>query len=651
MSKTVRAFLVLVFTLSVAPFASAQAPTGAAFDDWPNYGHDPGGMRYSPLTQINRDNVSHLQNAWTYHTGDISDGSGGRPRSGFETTPILVDGALYITTGFNRVIALDPETGKERWSFDPKIDLTWDFGDGLINRGVASWLDTASNQLACRRRIYEATLDARLIALDAATGQPCADFGKNGEVSLRDVADYWQGVYHVTSPPAVVDDVVVVGSAINDNMRAVMPSGIVRAFNARTGALLWKWDPIPPNPGAPAGKFDSSGKTWRTGAANAWSIIVADPERHLFFVPTGSASPDMYGGLRPGDDKWADSVVALRAKTGEVVWGFQLVHHNLWDYDTAAAPLLATIDRSGKKIPVAIQGNKSGFVYVLNRDTGAPIFPVVERPVPKSDVPGELSSPTQPFPTAPPALAPQHLSAEEIWGLTPADRDACRAMFQSLRNEGVFTPPSVQGTLTIPGHVGGINWSGSAFDAQRGLLIVNTNNLPYIVRLIPRAEFDNPANRNLPGEYGSQTGTPYAMYRIPFLAPGSHLPCSAPPWGTLAAVDIAAGKIRWQVPLGSMENFAGSHPGAPAGSISLGGPVVTAGGLVFTAGTIDPYLRAFDVDTGKELWKGLLPASGHATPMTYRLPNGKQFVVIAAGGHAKITEEPQSDALIAFALP
>jgi quinoprotein glucose dehydrogenase len=634
-----------------ATTAIAQQAKAPASDDWPYYGHDAGGMRYSPLRQINRENVSQLKVAWAFHTGDISDGSGGRPRSGFETTPILVDRTLYLTTGFNRVIALDPETGKQRWALDPRIDQTWDFGDGLINRGVATWLDSESKSKVCRRRIYEATLDARLIALDGATGEPCADFGKNGQVNLRDVADYWQGVYHVTSPPAVVDDVIVVGSAINDNMRAVMPSGVVRAFDARTGALLWKWDPISPNADTATGKSDSSAREWRTGAANAWSVIVADPERHLFFVPTGSASPDMYGGLRPGDDKWADSVVALRAKTGDVAWGFQLVHHNLWDYDTAAAPLLTTITRDGKAIPVVIQGNKSGFVYVLNRDTGSPVFPVEERPVPRSDIPGEVTSPTQPIPSAPPTLAPQHLTPDEVWGITPADRDACRAELQSLRNEGIFTPPSVQGSLTIPGHVGGMNWSGSAFDAERGLLIVNTNNLPYIVRLIPRAEFAKPGNRNLPGEYGSQTGAPYAMYRNPFLAPGSHLPCSAPPWGMLTAVDIAAGKIRWQVPLGSMENFAGSHPGTPPGSISLGGPIVTAGGLVFVAGTIDPYLRAFDIETGKELWKALLPASGHATPMTYRLPNGKQFVVIAAGGHAKISEEPQSDSLIAFALP
>lgn len=362
MSQFVRSVILFVFALSGASFAAAQKPASAASDDWPYYGHDAGGMRYSPLAQINRDNVSELKIAWTFHTGDMSDGSGGRPRGGFETTPILVDGTLYLTTGFNRVIALDPETGKQRWVYDPKINLTWDFGDGLINRGVATWLDVESKTKICRRRIYEATLDARLIALDAATGEPCMDFGKNGEVSLRDVANYWQGVYHVTSPPAVVDDVVVVGSAINDNMRANMPSGVVRAFNTRTGALLWKWDPIPPNAEAASGRSDSPAKTWRTGAANAWSVIVADPERHLFFVPTGSASPDMYGGLRRGDDKWADSVVALRAKTGEVGWGSQLVHHNLWDYDTAAAPLLATVTHDGGKIPVVIQGNKSGFV-------------------------------------------------------------------------------------------------------------------------------------------------------------------------------------------------------------------------------------------------------------------------------------------------
>jgi len=639
-----------IFLRILHPIAGPISPVDAA-DDWPAYGHDAGGTRYSPLKQINKSNVGTLKVAWVYHTGDISDGSGDRRRSGFESTPILVDGTLYLTTGFNRVIALDPETGKQRWAYDPKIDPTWSYGDGLINRGVATWLDAARHAgQPCHRRIFESTLDARLIGLDAATGKPCADFGKAGVVSLRDVPAYRPGWYHMTSPPAVIDDLVIIGSAIDDNARAEMPGGVVRAFDARTGALRWKWDPIPPN--SASSPASGLAKTWRTGAANAWSVMVVDPERDLVFVPTGSASPDYYGGLRPGDDKWADSVVALRAKSGEEAWGFQLVHHNLWDYDTAAPPLLATLPHNGRNVPVVIQGNKTGFLYVLNRDTGAPVFPVEERPVPQSDVPGEVTSPTQPFPLAPPSLAPQKLSANDAWGINSVDREACAHMIRGLRNEGIFTPPTLNGTLAIPGNIGGMNWSGYAFDPQSNLLVANTNNLVFKVKLIPRAQYDQHGSHSEPGEYSPQTGTPYGMFRAPLLSPSAHLPCSAPPWGALTAVDMTEGKIRWQVPLGSMQNFGGRHPPVPPGSISLGGPIVTAGGLVFIAGTIDPFLHAFDLATGEELWKGQLPASGHATPMTYQIrPGGKQFLVIAAGGHAKLSEEPQSDTLVAFTLP
>ena len=636
--------------LCIGVTAMMSSPAGTSSDDWPAYGHDPGGMRYSPLVQINRENVSRLKVAWVFHTGDISNGKGQQRRSGFETTPILVDGTLYLTTPFNRVIALDPETGAQRWAYDPKIDQTGDYGDGLINRGVSTWVDpTRPAAQPCHRRIFEATLDARLIALDSANGGPCTDFGKNGQVSLTNVAGYHPGWYHMTSPPAVIDDLVVVGSAIDDNGRVDMPGGVVRAFDARSGALRWSWDPIPPNPANPAA--GASAKAWRSGAANAWSVMAVDPERDLVFVPTGSASPDYYGGLRPGDNKWANSIVALRAKTGEVAWGFQLVHHDLWDYDTASPPLLATIQHDGHNVPVVIQGNKTGFLYVLNRDTGTPVFPVQERPVPQSDVPGEVTSPTQPFPVAPPPLVPQRLSVDDAWGLTPADRETCRNWLRGLRNEGIFTPPSLQGTLAIPGNVGGMNWSGYAFDPQRSLLIVNTNNLPAKVKLISRSQFDQHENRAEPGEYSPQTGSPYGMFRRPFMT-ASHLPCSAPPWGMLTAVDMVQGTIRWQVPLGSFQDFAAGHPAVPAGSLSLGGSIVTAGGLVFIAGTLDPYIRAFDVETGKELWKAQLPASGHATPMTYQLKSGgKQYLVIAAGGHAKIDEEPQSDALVAFTLP
>jgi len=639
--------------LAIAFAAKADATKMAAWehaqdDGWAHYGHDPGGMRYSPLSQINRENVASLKVAWTFHTGDISDGKGRPKRSGFECTPLMVDSTLYLTTPFNRVIALDPETGAQRWAYDPKIALDGDYGDGLVNRGVSTWLDPlrAAAQ-PCRRRIFEATQDARLVAIDAATGSPCADFGKTGQVSLRDVLRYDAGWYHMTSPPAIIDDLVIVGSAIDDNHRADMARGVVRAYDARTGALRWSWDPLPANRVA-------NGKTqpFRSGAANAWSVMAIDAERDLVFVPTGNPSPDYYGGLRGGDDKWANSVVALRAKTGEFVWGFQLVHHDLWDFDSAAPPLLTTVRHDGKDVPVVIQGNKSGLLYVLNRDTGKPVFPVEERPVPQSDVPGEKTSPTQPFPVAPPPLAAHTLTADEAWGPTPEDREACRKTISQLRNEGIFTPPSLKGTLMVPGNIGGMTWSGYAFDPQHSLLVTNTNNIVAGARLIPRVKYDQRGSHDEDGDYGDQTGAPYGLFRR-FLQSPSDLPCSAPPWGLLTAVDMNEGKIRWQVPLGSMQDFGGAHAQQiPPGSISLGGPIVTAGGIVFIAGTTDSFLRAFDIETGKELWKAQLPAGANATPMTYRLASsGKQHLVVAAGGHPKITEEKLGDALVAFSLP
>ena len=634
-------FCVLSATLS----AQTALDTG-----WSHYGGDAGGMRYSRLTQISPENVSRLEIAWVFHTGDVSDGKHGKQRSGFEATPILVDSTLIFTTGFNRVIAVNPETGKLRWAYDPKIDPAWDYGDALVNRGVATWSATSHDRQsggACQRRIYEATLDARLIALDAATGIPCPDFGEKGEISLRDVPRYRPGQYHMTSPPAVIDDLVVVGSAINDNNRVDMPSGVVRAFNARTGELRWSWDPIAKNNHRPHAGNETA-RTWQTGAGNAWSIMAVDEQRDLIFIPTGSASPDYYGGLRPGDDKWADSVVALRGKTGEFVWGFQLVHHDLWDYDSAAPPLLATIKRGGKEVAVVIQGNKTGLLYVLNRETGVPVFPVEERPVPRSDVPGEVTSPTQPFPVTPPPLAPLQLSRDAVFGMNPIDRETCRTWIRSLRNEGIFTPPSLEGTLVIPGNIGGMTWSGYAFDPVHNLLVVPTNNIAGVAKLIPREKLEGAAQSGEDGDYARQAGAPYGMYRR-FLQAASDLPCTPPPWGSLSAVDMNRGTIQWQIPLGSMQYFGGGHEPVPAGSIGFGGPIVTASGLVFIGNTFDPYIRAFDIQTGKELWKAQLPASANATPMTYSV-NGKQYLVIAAGGHPKITEAAVNDALIAFAL-
>lgn len=607
-------------------------------DGWPAYGRDPGNTRYSPLAQITAANVGKLKPAWTFNTGDISDGKNGMVRSGFETTPLLLDGRLYLTTPFNRVIAIDPASGKKLWAHDPQIDKKRSYGDGLINRGLAAWRNASA--ASCKLTLFEATLDSRLMALDGATGARCPNFGNNGEVDLRGVAGYRDGWYHMTSPPIVVDGVVIVGSAIDDNSRADMPAGVVRGYDATSGRLLWVWDPIT----RPAGV---TVERWLTGAANAWSVFSADPARHLVYVPTGSASPDYSGGLRPGDNRWANSVVALDSRTGAFVWGYQMVHHDLWDYDTAAAPLLAHLRLNGQRTPVLIAGNKTGMLYVLDPATGKPLLPVEERAVPQSTILGESSSPTQPFPRSLPTLVRHTITPADAWGRNDADRAACRSEIERASGATIFSPPSEQGGLAIPGVFGGINWSGFAWDAKHERIIVPVSNLPFRVQLIPADKFAAGQRGAFRGDISAQRGASHAMARAPFVSPAG-LPCIAPPWGELVALDIATGKIAWRKAVGDMREV---FPTAEApGSLMLGGSIVTAGGLVFTGATMDRRFYALSSATGEELWSAELPASAHAQPITYET-GGKQFVVIAAGGHAKIDEEKQSDALVAFSLP
>jgi quinoprotein glucose dehydrogenase len=619
--------------------------------DWPSWGNDPEGQRFSPLAAIDRTNVRSLKIAWTFHTGDAYQPKGSRPTA-FEATPIYVDGTLYLSTPLGRILALDPVTGRERWAYDAKINKDAGYGD-FASRGVSTWKSPSG-----QRRIFLATIDARLIAVDAATGKPCADFGENGIIDLRrglriPVPPDGYADYEETSPPAIVGNTIVVGSGIADNDRVSAPSGEVRGFDVVTGKLKWAWDPIPQDPKAPGSDSWKNGSAKRTGAANAWSVIAADPERHLIFVPTGSPSPDYFGGERLGDNRSANSITALRADTGERVWSFQTVHHDLWDYDVASPPVLFDVHRDGKTIPAVGVGSKTGRFFILDRTTGQPIFGVEERPVPKSDVPGEVAAVTQPFPVAPPPLAPQTMNLDAIQG-PESDRQWCRERIAKLRSEGIFTPPSTRGSLVIPGNVGGMAWGGAAYDPGNHLLLIPVNNLAAEVRLIPRADFarENEANgRDLSGgwEFARQTGTPYGIARRFLRAPGGW-PCTPPPWGTLNAVDADTGAVKWTVPLGQLPAMGGAGAPPPQyGSIALGGPIVTAGGLVFMAGTLDSALRAFDVATGKELWKGDLPTSARSVPMTYRGPDGKQYVVIAAGGHG-LPVAPLGDSLIAFTL-
>ncbi len=631
-------------------------PAGGPVADWPVYGRDTGGSRYSPLAQINRDNVSHLEIAWEYHTGDFSDGSDGRQKTSFQATPIMVAGVLYVSTMYGKVIALDPETGTELWTYDPQMDISVRRSE-TASRGVAMWVDGSRDAGGpCLRRLFIGTLDARLIALDATTGSPCEDFGEDGEVDLTqgvDLGEYRvkEREYGVTSPPAVIGDLVVVGSAIGDNRAVTLERGIVRAFDARTGELRWFWDPIPRDPKDPAWESWEEESSLHTGAANVWAQISVDPERNLVFVPTSSPSPDYYGGERRGSNSYADSVVALRGTTGDVVWHFQTVHHNLWDYDVPAQPTLVTLRRDGQEIPAVAQATKMGFLFILHRDTGEPLFPVEERPVPQSDAPGEQSWPTQPFPTSPLPLAPLTLTPDDAYGLTFWDRGKCRALIERYRNEGIFTPPSFEGTIEYPGIAGGTNWGSVAFDPERGLVVLNMMHVPFVVKLIPREEFEaERAKRPADTQFGPQLGTPVGMSRAPLLSPLG-LPCNKPPWGTILAVDLATGEVKWEEPLGTIRDLAPVPLPFRWGVPNLGGPIITAGGLVFIGAAADDFLRAFDVETGEELWKGRLPAGGQATPMTYRLSeNGRQFVVIAAGGHGNL-DTTIGDSLIAFALP
>ncbi len=645
-----------VVLLSVACDGSRPIEYEGPVAAWSAYGGDIGGTRFSPLTQITPDNVDDLEIAWTYHTGDVDFGEETLAGTSFQNTPIVVGDTMYVCSPRNRVIALDARTGEERWVHDPGVDVE---GMYIVTcRGVSYYADAnAEAGSACAERIVMGTIDARLISLDARTGTPCEGFGEAGVVDLSEgIGHRLPGEYGVTSPPLILGDLIVTGTLVLDNIRVDSPGGVVRGYDARTGELRWSWDPLPPGQEY-IESIDVSGETvrFRRGTANAWSILAGDPERGLVYVPTGNTSPDFYGGMREGLDYYSSSIVALSAETGEVVWHFQTVHHDVWDYDVPSQPGLFTFPGADGPIPAVVQATKMGHLYFLNRETGEPIFPVEERPVPQGGVDGESLSPTQPFPTRPAPIHPGEFTADDAFGFTPIDRAQCRRKIEALRAEGIYTPPDVKGWVQFPSYFGGTNWGSVAIDRDRGLLIVNTSRMASVLRLIPRDEYDA-AHRAAaeagepPPSWEPQMGTPFAMTRT-FLLSDWGIPCSAPPWGTLVGIDIETGEHRWEVPLGTTRDLSPIPIGLPLGAPNQGGPIVTASGLTFIGAAMDDYLRAFDSETGEELWKARLPAGGQATPLTYRVDeDGKQYVVIAAGGHA-IMGTKLGDSVVAYALP
>jgi quinoprotein glucose dehydrogenase len=627
--------------------------------DWPSYGGDPGGQRYSTDRQITSRNVRQLQVAWTFHTHALDTPSALNGRAFFEATPVLWNGLLFFDSPFNQIFALDAKTGKLKWTFDPHIDRSSQIYI-VAARGVALWHAASPRAGPCGHdRVLMATLDRRLIARDAMTGAPCPGFGKHGEVDLsQGIAISSLHLYSFTSPPAIAGDTIVLGSSIGDNQQIFVASGAVRGFDVLNGRQKWSWEPV---------RWTGNQNPRQTGSGNAWSPLSVDVAHDLVFVPTGSPSVDFYGGLRLGDNRDADSIVALRASSGERVWAFQLVHHDLWDYDVPSQPILFTFRNS---IPAVAVVTKQDMVFVFNRLTGQPLYPIVERTVPASTVPGEQTWPTQPFSTLP-SLGPLTLAAADLHLHNPADQTFCEQWLKHLDNHGLFTPPSVHGSLEMPGNAGGANWGSAAFDPSTSTLYTRVNMMPYMVRLnpyesMPVTSFDRlrrRVTRSLPESWGGpmppltnrypppdhggnahdedpQVGAPYSVSRQA-LVTAHGTPCGIPPFGSIVALNLDTGEKRWAVPNGTMVNDE-------LGSTGTGGVIATAGGLLFAASTFDPHLHAYDSNTGEELWQGDLPVNPNATPMTYTI-GGRQFVVIAAGGSTTL-REGQADIIVAFAL-
>lgn len=664
------------------PHGVIHAPAGAAAQvadaaaagsqgplDWRHYGRTAAGTRFVPARQIDQDNVADLEVAWSYRTGEMAEGA-----SEFQNTPLQVGDLVYVCTPLNKVIALDADTGEERWKFDPQVQdrHTWNRCRGLgyyepgAVRQPFEFAEDASLRQAraaapaapvCAGRIVLTTIDARMIQIDARTGKPCEDFGKGGAVDLTvglGKVDYdnvlW---YYLTSAPTVVRNMVILGGWTFDGRSVDEPSGVVRAFSADTGELIWAWDMGQPE----ITKLPPEGGTYSRATPNVWSTPSFDEQLGLVYLPTGNQQPDFWGGNRPDTtEKHSSAVVALDIASGRERWTFQTVHHDLWDYDVPAQPALYDVpDGKGGKVPALVQLTKRGQIFLLDRRDGTPLAEVVEKPVPQEHAAGDRVSPTQPYSVGMPALGSEPLTERDMWGATFFDQLACRIAFRQLEYKGEFTAPSTRDTLIYPGYYGGFNWGSAAIDEDTGYLFLNDIRIPQVVKLIPHDQVDESklvAGHGVGSTYPMH-GTPFVIDHKAFNSPLG-IPCQAPPWGVFAAVDLRSRQLVWQRPAGTLRDVSvdglSLHAPFPVGMPTLGGGVATASGLVFYAGTQDYYLRAMDIATGKELWKGRLPVGGQATPMSYVSPSsGRQYVVIAAGGARQ--SQDRGDYVIAYALP
>ncbi|NSZ60343.1 glucose/quinate/shikimate family membrane-bound PQQ-dependent dehydrogenase [Agrobacterium tumefaciens] len=629
-------------TASATPAYGGNVPEG----DWHQYGRTPYGQRYSPLTQVNVENVSQLKEAWRYQTGDVKlpDDVG---ETTYQVTPLKIGNTLYICTPHNWAIAIDAATGKEKWKYDPNVGLNPDRQHQTC-RGVSYYAEpNAAEGTACAQRVYLPTSDARLIALDAATGQVCTSFADQGVLHLEQGMKYNPaGYYYSTSPPVIAAGKIIIGGAVNDNYSTQEQSGVIRAFDVNSGALVWNWDSGNPAKTEPI----AAGETYTTNSPNSWSVFSYDEGLGLVYIPLGNQVPDQLGmGRSENVEKYSSSIVALDINTGKDRWVRQTVHHDLWDMDVPAQPVLLDITKDGQTIPALVGPTKQGDIYVLDRRTGEPLLPITEEPAPGGAIPEDFTSPTQP--TTALSFKPEPLQEKDMWGVSMFDQLACRIRFHQLNYKGRYTPPSLTGSIIYPGNFGTFNWGSVAVDPERQVMFGMPTYLAFTSQLVPRADIPPKGQDEKGSEQGlnRNDGAPYGVFMGPFLGP-LKIPCQAPPWGYVTGADLRTGDIAYKHKNGTVYDMTPLPLPFKVGVPGIGGPMITKGGVAFLGAAVDNYLRAYDLTTGKQLWEARLPAGGQATPMTYALEGGKQYVVMVAGGHGSVGTKP-GDYVIAYTLP